>query len=54
VAIGETDKRRRIELKKALLEDVITFCAEDVEMAKSEFLTSAAEVIAVLKEMKID
>lgn len=54
VAIGETDKRRRIELKKALLEDVITFCAEDVEMAKSEFLTSAAEVIEVLKEMKID
>ncbi len=54
VAIGETDKRRRIELKKALLEDVITFCAEDVEIAKSEFLASAAEVIAVLKEMKID
>lgn len=52
VAIGETDKRKRAERKRALLDRVIEFCAEQEETAKSEFQISANEIISLLKEVR--
>ncbi|NTW88446.1 MAG: ATP-binding protein [Desulfobulbaceae bacterium] len=47
-AICETEKARKMELKRLLLEKVILFCAKEEETAKIEFRKSSGELIDLL------
>ncbi|HEX6753217.1 MAG TPA: AAA family ATPase [Solirubrobacterales bacterium] len=50
--LGETDKRRRRELKLELLKDVLAWIEHAPDVAKAEFEHSAAEIIAILREIE--
>lgn len=51
IAIKESNKKRKYDLKKALLEKVIAFCKDDEKSARMEFEESAKEVISLLKNV---
>lgn len=47
----ETNKQKRREAKKVLLEEIKQWILEDEKLAKEEFKTSAEPVINILKEI---
>jgi predicted ATPase len=53
-ALGTQDKQDRREAKKKLLKDVQEWVEENDEEAKSEFETSAATVIAILRTIEAE
>jgi hypothetical protein len=50
-ALSESNKQRKRDLKKRLLEEVIRFCQNDEETAKAEFRESANEAIVLLNDV---
>jgi predicted ATPase len=52
MAINEQDKKKKLILKKNLLDKVIEFCTGDEKLAKQEFQSSAAELIDFLNLVK--
>jgi len=50
--LGETEKQKKRAAKKLLLENVLAWIAEDVDIAKTEFEASAADVIQILKQIE--
>lgn len=54
IAINEPDRKKKVELKKILLDKVIEFCTNDDKLAKKEFRASASEAIKFLDKIKED
>lgn len=50
-ALALTDRRRKQEAKKALLEQVLAWCRKEPEQARRELAESAGEVIEILKSV---
>lgn len=53
-ALSETDKQRKRQAKKDLLDDVLTWISEDEPRAKNAFAASADEIIKVLQEFEMN
>jgi predicted ATPase len=49
---GTTDKRQKQEMKKTLLQEVLDWIAEDPAVARTEFETSATDVVAHLTRIE--